>query len=293
MKKLVSLLLSGVLAVGLLAGCGGNTGSSGTADTPAANTESPAASTETGSLEGTTLKVGATPAPHAEILEVVKDILAEQGITLDIVQYNDYVQPNNAVEDGSLDANYFQHITYMNDFNDQNGTHLVSAAEVHYEPMSLYAGKVSSLDELADGALIGVPNDATNEARALLVLQQEGLITLRDGAGITATINDIVDNPKNLQFSEMEAAQLPLRLADLDMAVINGNYAIDAGLSMDDALATESADGEAAQAYVNVLAVKEGRETDPAIQALAAALCSDEVKTYIEESYNGAVVAVF
>ena len=224
---------------------------------------------------------------------MVKDIQAEQGITLEIVQYNDYVQPNNAVEDGSLDANYFQHITYMNDFNDQNGTHLVSAAEVHYEPMSLYAGKVSSLDELPDGALIGVPNDATNEARALLVLQQEGLITLREGAGITATINDIVDNPKNLQFSEMEAAQLPLRLADLDMAVINGNYAIDAGLSMDDALATESADGEAAQAYVNVLAVKEGRETDPAIQALAAALCSDEVKTYIEENYNGAVVAVF
>ena len=290
MKKLVSLLLSGALAVGLLAGCGGGTG---TSQTPAGNSESPAASTETGSLEGTTLKVGATPAPHAEILEVVKDILAEQGITLDIVQYNDYVQPNNAVEDGSLDANYFQHITYMNDFNDQNGTHLVSAAEVHYEPMSLYAGKVSSLDELADGALIGVPNDATNEARALLVLQQEGLITLRDGAGITATINDIVDNPKNLQFSEMEAAQLPLRLADLDMAVINGNYAIDAGLSMDDALATESADGEAAQAYVNVLAVKEGRENDPAIQALAAALCSDEVKTYIEENYNGAVVAVF
>ena len=290
MKKLVSLLLSGALTVGLLAGCGGGTG---TSQTPAGNSESPAASTETGSLEGTTLKVGATPAPHAEILEVVKDILAEQGITLEIVQYNDYVQPNNAVEDGSLDANYFQHITYMNDFNDQNGTHLVSAAEVHYEPMSLYAGKVSSLDELADGALIGVPNDATNEARALLVLQQEGLITLRDGAGITATINDIVDNPKNLQFSEMEAAQLPLRLADLDMAVINGNYAIDAGLSMDDALATESADGEAAQAYVNVLAVKEGRETDPAIQALAAALCSDEVKTYIEENYNGAVVAVF
>ena len=290
MKKLVSLLLSGALAVGLLAGCGGGTG---TSQTPAGNSESPAASTETGSLEGTTLKVGATPAPHAEILEVVKDILAEQGITLDIVEFNDYIQPNLAVEDGSLDANYFQHITYMNDFNDQNGTHLVSAAEVHYEPMSLYAGKVSSLDELPDGALIGVPNDATNEARALLVLQQEGLITLRDGAGITATINDIVDNPKNLQFSEMEAAQLPLRLADLDMAVINGNYAIDAGLSMDDALATESADGEAAQAYVNVLAVKEGRETDPAIQALAAALCSDEVKTYIEENYNGAVVAVF
>ena len=286
MKKLVSLFCTAALTAGLLAGCGG-----GASSTPAP--QDSAAPAESSSLEGATLRVGASPAPHAEILEVVKDILAEQGITLDIVQYNDYVQPNNAVEDGSLDANYFQHITYMNDFNDQNGTHLVSAAEVHYEPMSLYAGKVSSLDELADGALIGVPNDATNEARALLVLQQEGLITLRDGAGITATINDIVDNPKNLQFSEMEAAQLPLRLADLDMAVINGNYAIDAGLSMDDALATESADGEAAQAYVNVLAVKEGREDDPAIQALAAALCSDEVKTYIEENYNGAVVAVF
>ena len=292
MKKLVSLLLSGALAVGLLAGCG-STGNSGTANTPAANTESPAASTETGSLEGTTLKVGATPAPHAEILEVVKDILAEQGITLEIVQYNDYVQPNNAVEDGSLDANYFQHITYMNEFNVSDGTHLVSAAEVHYEPMGLYAGKTASLDELADGAQIGVPNDATNEARALLVLQQEGLITLAEDAGITATINDIVDNPKNLEIVEMEAAQLPLRLADLDMAVINGNYAIDAGLSMDDTLAVESADGEAAQAYVNVLAVAEGRETEPAIQALAAALCSDEVKAYIEENYNGAVVAVF
>ena len=286
MKKLVSLLLTGVLAAGLLAGCGGaNT----PAETPAA--ETPAA--ETGSLEGTTLKVGATPAPHAEILEVVKELLAEEGITLEIAQYNDYVQPNNAVEDGSLDANYFQHITYMNQFNADNGTHLVSAAEVHYEPMGLYAGKVASLEELPDGALIGLPNDATNEGRALLVLQQEGLITLAEDAGITATINDIVNNPKNPKFSEMEAAQLPHRLADLDMAVINGNYAIDAGLNMADALAIESAEGEAAQAYVNVLAVKEGRESDPAIQALAAALCSDEVKAFIEENYNGAVVAVF
>ena len=293
MKKLVSLLLSGALAVGLLAGCGGGTGSSGTADTPAANTESPAASTETGSLEGTTLKVGATPAPHAEILEVVKDILAEQGITLDIVQYNDYVQPNNAVEDGSLDANYFQHITYMNEFNVSDGTHLVSAAEVHYEPFGLYAGKTATLDELADGAQIAVPNDTTNEARALLLLEQEGLITLREGAGITATKADIEENPKNLEIVELEASQLPVRLADVDMAVINGNYALDAGLNVSDALAVESADGEAAQAYVNVLAVKEGREDDPAIQALAAALCSDEVKTYIEENYNGAVVAVF
>ena len=246
-----------------------------------------------GKADSKTIKVGATPAPHAEILEVAKEILAKEGYTLEIKEFDDYIMPNTAVEEGDLDANYFQHITYMNDFNTEYGTHLVSAAEVHYEPMGLYAGKTASLDELADGAQIGVPNDATNEARALLVLQQEGLITLAEDAGITATINDIVDNPKNLEIVEMEAAQLPLRLADLDMAVINGNYAIDAGLSMDDALAVESAEGEAAQAYVNVLAVKEGRETDPAIQALAAALCSDEVKTYIEENYNGAVVAVF
>ena len=292
MKKLVSLLLSGALAVGLLAGCG-STGNSGTANTPAANTESPAASTETGSLEGTTLKVGATPAPHAEILEVVKDILAEQGITLEIVQYNDYVQPNNAVEDGSLDANYFQHITYMNEFNESDGTHLVSAAEIHYEPFGLYAGKTSSISDLADGAQIAVPNDTTNEARALLLLEQEGLITLKEGAGITATKADIAENPKNLDIVELEASQLPVRLADVDMAVINGNYAIDAGLKVSDAVAIEAADGEAASAYVNVLAVEEGRENDPAIQALAAAMTSQEVKDFINDTYDGAVVAVF
>ncbi len=287
MKKLTALILTGALSCALLAGCAG----SGTSTTP--NTDASTAPQGSDSTEPITITVGATPAPHAEILEVVKDILAEQGITLDIKQYNDYIQPNNAVEDGSLDANYFQHITYMNDFNDQNGTHLVSVAEVHYEPFGLYAGKTDSLDALADGAQIGVPNDATNEARALLLLQQEGLITLKEDAGITATINDITDNPKNLDIVEMEAAQLPLRLADLDMAVINGNYAIDAGLKVSDALAVESADGEAAQAYVNVLTVKEGREDDPAIQALAEALCSDEVKAFMEETYGGAVVPVF
>ena len=249
MKKLTALILTGALSCALLAGCAG----SGTSTTPNANASTAPQGSD--STEPITITVGATPAPHAEILEVVKDILAEQGITLDIKQYNDYIQPNNAVEDGSLDANYFQHITYMNDFNDQNGTHLVSVAEVHYEPFGLYAGKTDSLDALADGAQIGVPNDATNEARALLLLQQEGLITLKEDAGITATINNITDNPKNLDIVEMEAAQLPLRLADLDMAVINGNYAIDAGLKVSDALAVESADGEAAQAYVNVLTV--------------------------------------
>ena len=237
--------------------------------------------------------MGATPAPHAEILEVVKEILAQQDITLDIVVFNDYIQPNTAVEDGSLDANYFQHITYMNEFNASDGTHLVSAAEIHYEPFGLYAGKTASLDALADGAQIAVPNDTTNEARALLLLQQEGLITLKEGAGITATKADIAENPKNLDIVELEASQLPVRLADVDMAVINGNYAIDAGLKVADALAVEAADGEAATAYVNVLTVKEGRESDPAIQALVEALQSQEVKDYIETTYEGAVVPVF
>ena len=299
MKKLATLLLSGALACALLAGCSGGT-NPGAASTPAPNSETPApestapVTTESATPEGTTtLKVGATPAPHAEILEVVKEILAQQGITLDIVVFNDYIQPNTAVEDGSLDANYFQHITYMNEFNASDGTHLVSDAEIHYEPFGLYAGKTASLDALADGAQIAVPNDTTNEARALLLLQQEGLITLKEGAGITATKADIAENPKNLDIVELEASQLPVRLADVDMAVINGNYAIDAGLKVADALAVEAADGEAATAYVNVLTVKEGRESDPAIQALVEALQSQEVKDYIETTYEGAVVPVF
>ena len=276
-KKLAAALLAGLLAVSVTA-CGNSDDSSA----------SPSAGGET-----TTITVGASPAPHAEILEVAKDILAEQGITLEIQQFTDYVMPNNAVEDGSIDANYFQHITYMNDFNEENGTHLVSVAEIHYEPFGLYAGKTDSLDALADGAQIGVPNDATNEARALLLLEQEGLITLAEDAGLTATVLDIVENPKNLEIVEMEAAQLPQRLADLDMAVINGNYAIDAGLSIADALAVEASDGEAAQAYANVLAVKEGNENNEAILALVDALQSDEVKSYIEETYSGAVVPLF
>ena len=297
MKKLVSLLLTGALSFGLLAGCGG--GNSGSANTPPANSHTPSPPSpphpleNTASLEGTTIKVGATPAPHAEILEIAKGILAEQGITLEIVEFNDYIQPNLAVESGELDANYFQHITYMNEFNVSDGTHLVSAAEIHYEPFGLYAGKTASIDELADGAQIAVPNDTTNEARALLLLQQEGLITLKEGAGITATKADIAENPKNLDIVELEASQLPVRLGDVDMAVINGNYAIDAGLKVSDALAVESADGEAAQAYVNVLAVKEGHENDPAIQALVEALKSDEVKTFMDETYEGAVVPMF
>ena len=271
-KKILALALAAACSLTLLAGCADKNGGDG---------------------DTVTIKVGASPAPHAEVLEVAKEILAEEGITLEIVEYTDYVMPNTSTEDGSIDANYFQHITYMNNFNEENGTHLVSVAEVHYEPFGLYAGKCESLADLPDRAQIAVPNDATNEARALLLLEQEGLITLKEDAGINATKLDIVDNPKNLDIVEMEAAQLPIRLEDVDMAVINGNYAIDAGLDVADALAVESADGAAATAYVNVLAVKEGNENNEAIQALVKALCSDKVKAFMEDTYGGAVVPVF
>ena len=273
----------------MLTGCGG--GTTGTAETPDSGASSPAAETPAG--ETVTLRIGGTPAPHVEILEQVVPILAEQGITLEITTMNDYNTPNDAVEDGSLDANYFQHITYMNEYNVSHGTHLVSVGEIHYEPFGLYAGKTASVDALQEGAQIAVPNDATNEARALLLLEQEGLITLAENAGITATVLDIVDNPLNLEIVELEAAQLPVRLPDVDMAVINGNYAIDAGLNVADALAIEDADGEAAAAYVNVVAVKEGNENNEAILALVEALKSDEISSWMEETYQGAVVPMF
>ena len=240
-----------------------------------------------------TITVGATPAPHCEILEVAKELMAKEGYTLVIKEFNDYVIPNDSVEEGELDANYFQHITYMNNFNEEHGTHLVSVAGIHYEPFGLYAGKCASLDELADGAQIAVPNDGTNEARALLLLQQEGLIKLKDGVGLSATKYDIVENPHNYDIVEMEAQQLPRTLVDVDMAVINGNYAIDAGLKVSDAVAVEAADGAAAEAYVNVLAVKAGNENNEAIQALVKALQSEEVRSFIETTYDGAVVPLF
>ena len=265
-KNIVSLVLAIALTLALAA-CGGG--------------------------DSKTIKVGATPAPHAEILEVVEDILAQDGYTLEIVEYDDYVTPNTSLEDGSLDANYFQHITYMNEFNAEHGTHLVSAAGIHYEPFGLYAGKTASLAELADGAQIAVPNDGTNEARALLLLEQEGLIKLKEGVGLSATKSDVAENPHNYDIVELEARLLPTTLKDVDMAVINGNYAIDAGLKVSDAIAVEAAGGAAAEAYVNVLAVKEGTESSEGIQALVKALQSDEVRAFIEETYDGAVVALF
>ncbi|MGI5929342.1 MetQ/NlpA family ABC transporter substrate-binding protein [Pseudoflavonifractor sp.] len=289
MKKLTSLLLTGALALGLLAGCSSSTGG----DTGTPQSSSPAQPSASSSLEGTTITVAASPTPHAEILAVAKEVLAEQGITLEIKEFTDYIQPNLATEEGEVDANYFQHITYLNNFNEENGTHLVSAAEIHYEPFGIYAGTTASLADLPDGAKIGVPSDPSNEGRALLLLQQEGLITLKEGVGLTATKLDIAENPKNLQIEELEAAQLPRSLDSLDLAVINGNYALQAGLNASEALAIESTDGEATQAYVNVLAVKEGRENDPAIQALVEALKSDEVKAFMEETWPNAVVPMF
>ena len=249
--------------------------------------------TACGGSASKTIKVGATPAPHCEILEVAKEVLAKDGYTLEIQEFNDYVVPNTAVEDGDLDANYFQHITYMNTFNGEHGTHLVSVAGIHYEPFGLYAGKTASLDALADGAQIAVPNDPSNEARALQLLQQEGLITLAEGVGINATKSDIVENPRNLEIVEMKAELLTTTLQDVDMAVINGNYAIDAGLKIADALAIEANDGAAAQEYVNVIAVAAGNENSEKIQALVKALMSEEVKNFINETYAGAVVPMY
>lgn len=288
-RRIATLALSALLILGLTA-CGGNSGGSG--DTGNAGNAGTSGGSDA-SGETVTIKVGATPAPHAAILEVAKEILAGEGYELEIVEYDDYVLPNESLEDGSLDANYFQHITYMNEFNESKGTHMVSAAGIHYEPFGLYAGKTAALADLADGAQIAVPNDGTNEARALLLLEQEGLIKLKEGVGLSATKTDIAENPHNYDIVEMEARLLPTTLQDVDMAVINGNYAIDAGLKVSDAVAVEASTGAAAEAYVNVLAVKEGNENSETIQALVKALQSEQVKSYIEETYEGAVVPLF
>ncbi len=243
-----------------------------------------------------TIKVGASITPHAEILREAAKLLEKEGITLEVVEYTDYVQPNTAVEDGSLDANYFQHTPYLNTFNAENKTHIVSVGAIHYEPFGIYAGKVKALSDLPEGAKIGVPNDGSNETRALLLLQQEGVIKLKDGidASSNATKLDVVENPKNVEIVEMEAAQISKALSDLDFGVINGNYALQAGLNAGtDALAVEDASGSGAQTYANVLCVKEGNEKSETVQALLKALTSEEVKTFINNTYSGAVVPIF
>ena len=294
-KKLLALLLGLTLCLSLAA-CGGSADDSGAADNGAATHKflrlSDLGKAEAGSdaAETVTLTVAASPTPHAEILNQCVPILAEQGIELVVNEYSDYVVPNTAVEDGDEDANYFQHLPYLEEFNETRGTHLVSVAGVHIEPMGIYAGRVSSLEDLPDSAVIAVPNDATNEGRALLLLEAQGLITLDDSSNLTATPNNIVDNPKNLEFQELEAATIPSVLADVDLAVINSNYALGAGLNpTTDALAIESSDSP----YVNVLVVKEGNENNEAIQALVDALHSDTIRDYITETFDGAVVPAF
>ena len=300
MKKLLSAALAASLTLSLAA-CGSSAASSAPASSEAASSAAAdsasvdsTAAESTNDLAGTKLVVAASPTPHAEILEVAKEILAEQGITLEIKEFSDYVQPNLVTENGEVDANYFQHTPYLDRFNAENGTHLVSVGAIHYEPFGIYPGKSDDLANIADGATIAVPNDTTNEARALQLLAAQGIITVREGAGLTATVNDIEENPHNVKIQEIEAAQLPRTVQDVDFAVINGNFAMEAGFSVGkDALATEDASSEAAQTYANVLVVKEGNENSPAIQALLAALQSDKVRDYINETFDGAVVPIF
>lgn len=238
-----------------------------------------------------TIKVAATIIPHAEILAEAAKILAEQGRTLEVTEFEDYVQPNLVVESGDFDANYFQHIPYLNSFNEEQGTHLVNAGGIHYEPFGIYPGTKSSLDELADGDTIEVPNDTTNEARALLLLQANGIITLKEDAGLTATVLDIVDNPKNIQIQELEAAQVPRVKDEVAFVVLNGNYALEAGFSVGkDSIAYEKSDSEAAKTYVNIIAVKEGNKNSEGITALVNVLKSDAIRDFINSKYDSAVI---
>ena len=293
-KTLETAVIAAALAASLLTGC----------SKPAEETTAAAEKQESKADAGQEKKespekleeltVGASPAPHAEILEAAREVLASKGYDLKIVEYTDYVLPNNALDSGDLDANYFQHKPYLDDFNKQKKTHLVSAGTIHYEPFGIFPGKTKTLKALKNGATVAVPNDTTNEARALLLLQDQGLIKLKDGAGLTATKKDIVENKKDLAIKEIEAAQIPRSLKDVDIAVVNGNYALEAGLKVNkDALATEDADSIGAKTYGNVVAVKKGNEKTDATKALIKALKSDTVKKYINDKYDGAVVPLF
>lgn len=244
-----------------------------------------------GAEEDKTITVAASPTPHAEILEAARPILEEKGWTLEVSEFDDYILPNEVVESGEIDANYFQHVPYLESFNEEKGTHLVDAGDIHYEPFGIYPGQKSSLDELEEGDVIAVPNDTTNEARALLLLQDNGIITLEEGAGLTATVNEIVDNPYGIEIQELEAAQVPRVVDEVAFAVMNGNYALNAGFSVaKDSIAYEASDSEAAKTYVNIIAVKEGNENNEGIQALVEVLKSDDIKDFINETYDGAVI---
>jgi D-methionine transport system substrate-binding protein len=292
MKKLIALLLTASLAAAA-AGCSGNSAASSSAAPSSAAPASSASESSSSAAGGSkTLVVGASPAPHAKILAEAAKELEKKGITLEVKEFSDYVMPNTALEDKQLDANYFQHKPYLDDFNKKNGTHIVSAGAIHFEPLGIYGGRTAKLADLKDGATVAVPNDTTNEARALLLLQANNLLKLKEGVGLEATPKDIAENPKNLKFKELEAAQLARSLQDVDLAVINGNYAISGGLKVSDALATEDANSEAAKTYANIIAVREGDENREDIKALVEVLKSDEIKKYITDTFAGAVVPV-
>lgn len=266
-KKILAVTLTGVILASSLTGCGKS------------------------KKDDKTIKIAASATPHAEILEKAKPLLEKKGYKLEIKVFDDYVQPNQVVESGEFDANYFQHIPYLESFNKEKGIHLVNAGGIHYEPFGIYPGKKKSLDDISKGDSIAVPNDTTNEARALQLLQDNGIIKLKDGVGLEATVNDIVDNPYDVKIVELEAAQVARVVDETAFVVLNGNYALQAGFSVGkDSIASEKADSEAAQTYVNIIAVKEGNENKDSIKALVEVLKSDEIKEYINETYDGAVV---
>lgn len=267
-KKVLGIILSGVLAISALTGCGA-----------------------TESKEDKVIKIAASATPHAEILEQAKPLLEKEGYQLEIKVFDDYVLPMTVVESDELNANYAVHNPYLESFNEEQGTHLVNAGGIHYEPFGIYPGQKNTLDDLEDGDTIAVPNDTTNEARALLLLQDNGVITLKEGAGLTATVQDIEDNPHNIKIQELEAAQVARVREEVAYVVLNGNYALEAGLSVaKDSIAYETSDSEAAKTYVNIICVKEGHENDEGIKALVKVLQSEEIRNYINETYDGAVV---
>jgi len=307
-KRVLAGILTVVLALGVLTACGeaktdeNAAAQAGTEETAEEATDEVAEeateATITEATEATitkatdkTITVAASATPHAEILAEVKTILEQDGWQLEVTEFSDYVQPNEVVESGDFDANYFQHIPYLDSYNEEKGTSLVNAGGIHYEPFGIYPGKSSSLDELADGDSIAVPNDTTNEARALLLLQDNGIITLKDGVGLEATVNDIIDNPKNIKIEELEAAQVARVVDEVNFVVLNGNYALQAGYSVrQDAVAFEQADSQAATIYVNVIAVKAGNEDSEKTKVLVEALGTQAIQNFINEKYDGAVV---
>ena len=302
MRKRIAALLLG-LAVVSLAACGGQKADTKTetkketeaGSEKATENEKAAESekaTEAAAASGETvkIKIGATPSPHAENLEAAKDALKKKGVEIEIVTYNDYVQPNIATDEGQIDANYFQHQPYLDDFNKENNTHVVSVGKIHYEPFGIYAGKSKDLKNIQDGAKIAVPNDTTNEARALLLLEANGIIKLKDGAGLTATKQDIVENPHNVEIYEVEAAQIPRSLDSVDFACMNGNFAIQANYKPSEALAAEKSDSEAAQTYANIIAVAEKNKDAAWAKTLVEVLTSKEIQDFINKKYEGGVV---